>query len=265
MSITHLVGGSFFGNLLSALSISSKLRVGRDTADLVAFLWIGCGGLPLSDNITQSLYWWTVTNHNNPLALKRLTWEFTIFQITAQVLVLVQFGFGAATGVIAYTIRDIGVLLKKYRWVAMSWPAIQAIADIVIATCMCLVLRHRHTGFQKTDSVINLMVLKYGFNFSVAICMPLGGLYSVTMLANLHMRKTLRARLDTPSLLEMISSSMKKGIWRKAGDPENAEKLQAARINIAREVANDDVHIIQMNSDTSVRFTWVQSAVSGAT
>jgi len=112
------------------------------------------------------------------------------------------------------------------------------------------------------------MVAKYGFAYSITICMPLGGFYSITMLANLHTRKTLRARLDTPSLLEIIGSSMKKSIWRKAGDPENAEKVQPARTNIAKEVVSDDVLIIRKShqkSDTRVRFTGVQSAVSGAT
>jgi len=60
------------------------------------------------------------------------------------------------------------------------------------------------------------------------------------MLANLHTRKILRTKLDTPSLFEMISSSMKQRIWWKAGNPGNEESLQATRINIAREVVLDD-------------------------
>jgi len=63
------------------------------------------------------------------------------------------------------------------------------------------------------------------------------------MLANLHARKTLRVKLDTPSLLEIISFSMKKRIWRRAGDPENEERHQAASANIAGEVVNNDVDI----------------------
>jgi len=119
--------------------------------------------------------------------------------------------------------------------------------------------------FVMTDSVLNRMVLyaistglvtsvlacivlgtfaKYGPNLSVLTnSLPLGAFYPVTMLANLHTRKTLRVKLDTPSLLEMISFSMNKRIWRQAGDPENVERLQAARTSIAREVVNNDVHI----------------------
>jgi len=241
---------------------------------------------------TQSLYWWVVANYDNRLAPNRTTWEFTIFQICAvctsvtvqtffahrvhslsanlylgvlvQVLVLVQFGFGVATGVIMNMILDFEARFKEYRWVAMSWTTIRAVADIVIATCMCLVLRHRRTGFQKTNSAINRMILhtintglvtsvlscihlamfsRYGLRFTaLTIALPLNGFYSVTMLANLHVRKRLRARLETSSL-EMINSSMKVRIRRKAEGRGNEEKLQATVINITREVVCDDVVI----------------------
>jgi len=65
-----------------------------------------------------------------------------------QVLVLVQFGFGAAYGVMLNTV-NIKMVFKEYRWVALSWMTTQAIADIVIAASLCLVLGHRRTGFQK--------------------------------------------------------------------------------------------------------------------
>ncbi|KAF9510114.1 hypothetical protein BS47DRAFT_103456 [Hydnum rufescens UP504] len=143
-------------------------------------------------------------------------------------------------------VLDIKVQAKVSRWVAMSWLVMQAMAIIVIVTCMCLVLRHRWTGFQKTDSVICRMILytiSTGLVTSVLSCIllsmfpkyglnPLGGFYSVTMLSNPRMRKTLRARLDTPSLFEMIGSSMKMRIPRKVGDRGDEERFRATRINI---------------------------------
>ncbi|KAF9516810.1 hypothetical protein BS47DRAFT_606552 [Hydnum rufescens UP504] len=47
---------------------------------------------------------------------------------------------------------DFQVILKECTWLVVTWLTIQAIADIVIATCMCLLLRHQRTGFQKTNS-----------------------------------------------------------------------------------------------------------------
>ncbi|KAF9511102.1 hypothetical protein BS47DRAFT_1347127 [Hydnum rufescens UP504] len=38
------------------------------------------------------------------------------------------------------------------------------------------------------------------------------------MLANLHLRKTLRATLDTPTPLELISYSIKKRMWQNVED-----------------------------------------------
>ncbi|KAF9510116.1 hypothetical protein BS47DRAFT_1364808 [Hydnum rufescens UP504] len=110
-----------------------------------------------------------------------------------------MFWRAAATGVIGNLVLDIEALVKVSKWVAMSWLVMQAIADIVIATCMCLVLRHRRTGFRNTGLVTSvlscillgmvhfdnfhsvIMFSKYGLNVSVlTISLPLG---SLTMLA----------------------------------------------------------------------------------
>ncbi|KAF9507061.1 hypothetical protein BS47DRAFT_350057 [Hydnum rufescens UP504] len=104
---------------------------------------------------------------------------------------------------------------------------------------MGLLLRHRRTGYHKTDSVINRMVayaISTGAVTSIlsciclvlfAICgfstgglvvsMPLGLSYSISMLTNLHMRTRLRARLDTPSPLELTAYSITKRMGRTQG------------------------------------------------
>jgi len=145
---------------------------------------------------------------------------------------------------------------------------------------MCLVLQHQWTGFRKTDSVIKHMALytistglitsvlacvilvltKYKIFFGLyAIGTPMGGIYSITMLTNLHMRTRLRARLDTPSLIEYISLSIKKRVRRNVGDHGNEERLQAVPINISREVVRNDVDI---KEKSKVQFPGVQSPVS---
>ncbi|KAF9516962.1 hypothetical protein BS47DRAFT_586490 [Hydnum rufescens UP504] len=77
----------------------------------------------------------------------------------------------------------------------------------------------------------------------LTIAMPLGGFYSVTLLSNLHMRKSLEARLSTPTPLELISHSIKTRMWQNAGDDGREEGHQAIRVNIVREVVSDDVDI----------------------
>jgi len=202
--------------------------------------------------------------------------------VLVQVLVLLQFGFSSANAIKTTMILEFRVIVRECTWLVETWLTVQATVDVVIATYMCLLLRRRRTGFQKTDSVINRMALytistglvtsvlscislllfaKYGVSLSVLVVgMPLGGFYSITMLANLHTRTRLRARLATPSLLELISSSIKKRMWRNAGE----ERFQTTKINITREVVCD-VDINLMNRDTNVRFTAVQNPVSGGT
>jgi len=180
-----------------------------------------------------------------------------------QVLVLVQFGFGVANAVRSNMIPKFKAITP---WLPVSWLTIQASADIVIAICMCLLLRRRRTGFRKTDSMLTHMILYTmgtGVATSVLSCLalflpakyqlrygiPLGGFYSITMLANLHMRSALRARLDTPSLLEVINTSIKKRMRQNVGDRGNAGKFQAARINIPRDMVCDDGDITDVSSE----------------
>ncbi|KAF9516796.1 hypothetical protein BS47DRAFT_1437832 [Hydnum rufescens UP504] len=265
----NLLGGSFFGHLLAALCFgiftiqtSSYYHAFPNdprSVKLVVGLLCTC--------VTRALYWWFVANHYDHLALERATWEFLIFQINSQVLVLLQFGFGA----------DLAVILKECTWPAMTWLTIQATADM--------------TRFQKTDLVINRMVLytvsmglitsviscfllamfdnagvelimrqvaKEGLHFSVlTIGMPLGAVYSITMLTNLHMRTTLWARLDTPSPLELISP-LKKRIWQSVEDPRSEERSpHSTGTNTPTMVTNDgDMKLM-------VQFAVVQTPVLG--
>ncbi|KAF9511181.1 hypothetical protein BS47DRAFT_1197148 [Hydnum rufescens UP504] len=79
--------------------------------------------------------------------------------ILVEVLVLLQFGFGAITAIKANIILDFKLVVKECTWLIVIWLAIQAVADVVIATSMCILLRSRRTGFQRTDSIINHLVV----------------------------------------------------------------------------------------------------------
>jgi len=150
--------------------------------------------------------------------------------------------------------------------------------------------------WHRTDSVINRMVLytictglitsvlscfllvlvaKDGFDFSIftvlAISMPLGTVYSITMLTNLHMRTKLRARWDTSSPLELIRYSITKRMRQNAGDHGTAgpnahtdRRLQGTGINVTT-VVHDNAEIRPMNSDTRARSPAAHSPVLGET
>ncbi|KAF9503248.1 hypothetical protein BS47DRAFT_1369679 [Hydnum rufescens UP504] len=139
VTVVNIFGGSFFGNLITALSVSSSLKDGHGSTDLtyladasVAFLCV-C--------TTQSLYWWFVANYHNSLAPGRATWEFLIYQINTtffahgvyslsanlyvgvlvQVLVFLQF----VTAIKANLILDFRVMVRECRWFVVSWLTIQ--------------------------------------------------------------------------------------------------------------------------------------------
>ncbi|KAF9511607.1 hypothetical protein BS47DRAFT_1346626 [Hydnum rufescens UP504] len=292
MSVTqvNILAGSFVGILLTALCFG-VLTVQTSTyynafpndarpVKLAAYYWPALCTL-YSACSTQTSYRWSVVNYNNPSALEWGTWEFgmhliniicssltvqtffayRVYSLSAnlyigvlvQALVFLQFGY-----------KDFQMIVKDCTWLIVSCLAIQATADIVIATCMSLLLRRRRTGFQKTDSVINRMALytvstglitsvlscsllvmfvKYGFHISeLTLAMPLGTCYCITMLANLHMRTKLRARLAAPSPLELIGT-IKKRMRQNAGDHRSEATFQATRVNITTTVVNDVVEM----------------------
>ncbi|KAF9512081.1 hypothetical protein BS47DRAFT_1383140 [Hydnum rufescens UP504] len=164
------------------------------------------------------------------------------------------------------------LMVEEYTWLVVTWLATQAVADVVIAASMCILLRRRRTGFPKTDSVINHMTLytistglvtsvlsgillvmfaKDGFHFSVlTIGVPLGGIYSVTMLANLHTRKILLTRLATPTPLEVVNFSLRKRIRLKIADSATSD-FQSTMVNVTREIVRDDMDVKPMLSSWS--------------
>ncbi|KAF9503247.1 hypothetical protein BS47DRAFT_1386486 [Hydnum rufescens UP504] len=311
----NVFGGSFFGDLLTAFSVSSSLKDGHDSTNLiyyhafpndrrpvkllVAFLWtlqafqLVC--------VTWSLYWWLVINYHNPLVLGRATWEFSTYQITTVfasvtvqtffahrvyslsanphvgvlvlVLVLLQLGLGVATSIKVNTNLEFQAVLKDYNrrycdydmYVSLIATSADGLPEYGLITSVLSVF-------------LPVVFATYGFHVSgLAIALPLPTLYPITMLANLHMRTSLRARLDTPTPLELISYSIKKRMRRNAADHRSEERPHDTRMNIPPEAICNDVNIQPMfndplsivvtcqNRDTNVRFAVVQGPVLGGT
>jgi len=132
-------------------------------------------------------------------------------------LILVQFGFGVASSCRAYILSNLYDIAAKERWLIGMWLGCQAITDLTLAGSMTFLLRRQRTGFMRTDNAINRMVFYTintgtitsvvaviilvtfvidGFHFVVlALGIPLGGIYIMTMLANLHSRLKIRRYL----------------------------------------------------------------------
>ncbi|KAF8306816.1 hypothetical protein DL93DRAFT_2101496 [Clavulina sp. PMI_390] len=110
-----------------------------------------------------------------------------------------------------------GELLASKLWFCFS-----AVTDVMLAAALAIEMRRQHTGYSRTDSMLNRLAL-YGiatggvtaaavvaavFMTLVAhhyegfdlIGFPLGGLYITTFLANLHTRSALRTIIHSESL-----------------------------------------------------------------
>ncbi|KAF8314613.1 uncharacterized protein EI90DRAFT_420685 [Cantharellus anzutake] len=100
----------------------------------------------------------------------------------------------------------------------ISWLTLEALADLVIALVMSYFLNRRRTGFQQTDTVLRKLTVYsintglltsalalvvmfffafYGFHFiHLMFFLPLGGVYTASLLANLHSRSSLWGELQ---------------------------------------------------------------------
>ncbi|KAF8330312.1 uncharacterized protein EI90DRAFT_3060221 [Cantharellus anzutake] len=101
----------------------------------------------------------------------------------------------------------------------IAWLTIEAGSDVIIAFSMCYFLRKSCTGFRSTDSIIRVLMIYaintgmlttvmamavmftytfYGLHFvNLIFLLPLGGVYTASLLSNLHSRSTLQRRLRT--------------------------------------------------------------------
>ncbi|KAF8319299.1 hypothetical protein DL93DRAFT_2164517 [Clavulina sp. PMI_390] len=140
--------------------------------------------------------------------------------------VVLDFGFGLYTVVRSYlTPESSTATVQAQGWDMGVWLAMAAAADILLAMSLAFEMRKRRTGHFKTDSVLNRLAL-YGvatgavtailviillFLFVVAdiveilllFALPLGGVYIVTLLSNLHLRSSLRSALGTSRDFEL--------------------------------------------------------------
>ncbi|KAF9511109.1 hypothetical protein BS47DRAFT_1203089 [Hydnum rufescens UP504] len=154
----------FIGNLLAALCFGimtiqtstyyrSFPNDGRLVKLAVCFSWI-LGAFQLAC-VTRSLYWWLVTNSNNPLALGKVPWEFAVYQINAVCAsacaspCVTSIWIGCRSLCCTGHESRFSRVDRKYTWLIVTWLTSQAIADVVIAACMSVLLRRRRTGSQK--------------------------------------------------------------------------------------------------------------------
>ncbi|KZT50227.1 hypothetical protein CALCODRAFT_444870 [Calocera cornea HHB12733] len=145
-------------------------------------------------------------------------------------LSIVQGLAGLGTGIGALWVSDIS-RFYELEPVAGVWFCAQVACDMVITTTLILTLNKERTGFKHTDSVINRLIrgafetavfatvfcvldmamffAESGNNLHLAFALPMGRIYSNTLLATLNSRQAHREAL--------ASSSFDPWVWVGSG------------------------------------------------
>jgi len=157
--------------------------------------------------------------------LSQKLWVLIILNIGA----LASFSTGVACGIKAWIIRDVtkfDVLTTLVTW----WLGIQMVLDIAIAVGMTYVLWKSKTGYKRTDSVIHRLIrgaiqigifstifaagdlFSFAFspdtNFYGMFAIPLGRIYTNTLMNTLNMRGELKDILAEDIEIEMTAPSL---------------------------------------------------------
>ncbi|KAF8330300.1 uncharacterized protein EI90DRAFT_1173379 [Cantharellus anzutake] len=137
--------------------------------------------------------------------------------VVVVILTIGQFGVGTALSVQVNLVHNLQNIFYRERPLMVSWLILEALDDLVIAFSVSYFFRRRRTGIPSTDSALRLLTTYainsgvltsaiaivimfdfalYGLHFvHFALCPSLGGIYTGSLLANLHSRKRARERL----------------------------------------------------------------------
>ncbi|KAF8327794.1 uncharacterized protein EI90DRAFT_3290868 [Cantharellus anzutake] len=155
--------------------------------------------------------------------LSRSTW----LSILVVILTLAQFGVAFAARLKSSLFHQIPQAVVPTRPLILSWLLLEAVVDILIAASMWHFLSKQKTGFRGTDSaiatlsayaintgavtaILALIIMFafafYGYHFAyMVLVLPLGAVYVVSLLANLHSRSTIRQRLEATNRMGIHS------------------------------------------------------------
>lgn len=151
---------------------------------MVAILWIlDAAQLSLS---TVTIYWYLVTNFNNPEALARTFWSMNVqtdcngliglivecffarrvwllsrnYILTGAIILLscVHFALGIVFTIDSFLLPSANDF-NQLIWVTSAGLGSAAAADLLIASSLCYYLLKSRTGFSRTDSLITTLTL----------------------------------------------------------------------------------------------------------
>ncbi|KAG5717579.1 hypothetical protein E4T56_gene4462 [Termitomyces sp. T112] len=210
--------------------------------------------------ISHTIYIYVIKNYNNPPFLANLVWSMIVevlfngltallvqsfltlrvwrlsnrnIWLTSIVILLVaaEFGCVVAFGTLSLQFKTFAQL-QQLKYLSISVNALAAAGDVLIAFVLCTLLHRSRTGFHRSDTMINKLILfavNTGFLTSlcavaslisivvaggtflyIAFYFCIGRLYSNSLLATLNARKMIRGSADgIHSTSENLSLSLR--------------------------------------------------------
>jgi len=233
--------------------------------------------------ISHTVYTYVITNYGNAPQLGDLVWSLVVevlfngftallvqsffvlriwklsernLWLTIPVLLLVLGEFGAVLG---YVIQALQLStfdqLDGLKPLSMTVNALAAAGDVLIAAILCTMLHRSRTGFKRSDSLINkLIIFTINTGFLTSVCavlslvtivalpdtfvyicfyFTLGRLYSNSLLATLNARKLLR---DKAAVGEVLSLELQHTSTGQIQSPGGI----AIRVDTTKEMARDN-------------------------
>ncbi|KAJ7250753.1 hypothetical protein C8J57DRAFT_1474861 [Mycena rebaudengoi] len=191
LCVGYVIASGLFG-VMSMQSFNYFQKFVKDTIwlkSLVAFLWI-MDTLQLV-LIGHVLYYWVITNYDNPRVLAVSVWSFNIgILITNTIVIIVElflarrvyimssknklltgfivllsclyYAFELVVQVRTFQLQKVA-LFFKFQWIASVGLACAATADLIIAISLSIYLSRARTGIKTTDSMVNKLIL-YAMN-----------------------------------------------------------------------------------------------------
>ncbi|RXW17156.1 hypothetical protein EST38_g8698 [Candolleomyces aberdarensis] len=256
--------------------------------------------------ITHTVYSYTITNWGNPIILDELIWSLLVevlfngltallvqsfltmrvwrlssrnYLLTGLTALLVIAEFAC---VIAFTGLSLGLKtfsrLANLEALSITVNALAAAGDVLIAATLCTILHRSRTGFHRSDTMINKLILfsvNTGFLTSlcavgslitivvaghtflyIAFFFCIGRLYTNSLLATLNARKMIRGSADgIHSTSDNLSFSLrdlpKNGTVTSSKRPTNI----SIKIDTTKEFAMDRDSDQELDNDKTMHCT----------
>ncbi|KAF9563462.1 hypothetical protein CPC08DRAFT_323859 [Agrocybe pediades] len=244
--------------------------------------------------ITHGVYHYVVSSYHDPQALLRITWTvlmealftgvnagivqtfyaFRVFRLSKHnyvlsggilFLIIATTGCGFAWVIITMQLETYKQLLQ-YSPLTITINALSTTSDVIIAASLCFLLHRARTGFKRTDTIINRLIL-FIINTGVLttccavaslICLVasphsliyasfyfcIGRLYTNSFLATLNARKSFKSNVDDSHLMVSMPTSIR--------SPQGtANMMQNISIRIDKSTTQDDKQEKSVRSSSS--------------